>query len=224
MMVRTDSMQASMNGPSDTERTVNDQHVRDMTDSELIEAICAGCRGACSELFFRHKRTVERVLFRCLGSDEEVDDLAQEVFCVAFESIARVQRPEALRSWLIGIAIRKARKRIYSRRRESVVRFVPPSVLFEVSVAEGITASLEAQEALRSVEGVLAAMSREERVVFTLRHIASMDLRSMANAFEVSLATIKRRLARSQQTFALLAGREAVLACWMNAEWPDAIA
>jgi RNA polymerase sigma-70 factor (ECF subfamily) len=187
-----------------------------MTDPELVDAIRAGRRGACTDLFRRHRRTVERVLYRCIGPDEEVADLVQDTFCVAFQSIHRLQNPAAVRSWLVGIAIRKARKWMLLRRRESFVRFVPPNVLVDVSPAEGVMAAMEANEALRSVDRVLAAMSTEDRRIFSMRHLGSMDLTEMADACDVSLATIKRRLVRVQEMFGALASQHGPLVSWVS--------
>jgi RNA polymerase sigma-70 factor (ECF subfamily) len=63
---------------------------------------------------------------------------------------------------------------------------------------------------------VLERLPADERVAFALRFIDSMELTQVADACGVSLATIKRRLSRAQQTFQRLAAEHAVLREWLE--------
>src|SRR4051812_39747977 len=163
------------------------------SDVSLVAAIRAGWPDARTALFDRYADDVERVLYRILGPDTEAFDLLQDVFIAALTSIDGLKKPEALRSWLTGIAVRKARKCIRRRRRWRFIQLVPPSALPE---REAITPSAEVSEALRSAYKVLGDMPADERIAFALRHIDGMELTQVAEAMGISLATVKRRLGR----------------------------
>lgn len=183
-------------------------------DSEvaLVAALQAGRADARHALFDRYSRDVERVLFRVLGPDTELADLLQDVFVVALGSIDQVRDPRALRGWLTGIAVRKARKCIVKRQRWRIIQFFGPA---DVPEQEALVAPLEISEALRCTYEVMARMPADERVAFALRHIDGMELTSVAAACNVSLATIKRRLSRAQRTFTALASQQPSLAEWL---------
>ena len=155
------------------------------------------------------------MLYRILGPDQEITDLLQDVFLAALGSIDKLRQPEALRGWLTGIAVRKARKCILRRRRWRFIQLLPPSDLPE---REAVLPPAEVSEALQRTYALLERLPADERVAFALRFIDSMELTDVAAACDVELATIKRRLARAQQTFHALAARDALLREWLQPE------
>ena len=71
-------------------------------------------------------------------------------------------------------------------------------------------------EAHRRTYALLERMPADERVIFALRYIDGMELERIAEVREVSLATLKRRLARAEQRFAHAAQRDSVLRPWLE--------
>jgi RNA polymerase sigma-70 factor (ECF subfamily) len=189
-----------------------------VSDAALVAALQAGRMEARKVLFDRHADEVERILYRVLGPDSELVDLMQEVFLAALSSIGQLRDPNALSGWLRGIAVNKARKLILRRRRWRFVRSFAPSELPET---EALTAGPELSDALRCTYAVLAELPADERVAFCLRFVDGMELTQVAEACGVSLATIKRRLARAQRTFTELAAGHAALAEWVERGEPS---
>jgi RNA polymerase sigma-70 factor (ECF subfamily) len=183
------------------------------SDAALVAALRAGRNEAGRALFKRYGKDVERVLFRVLGPDVELADLLHDVFVAALTSIHQVRDPNALRGWLTGIAVRKARKCIVKRQRWRIIQFFAPTDMPE---GEARVPSLEVNEALRCTYEVLNRLPADERLAFALRHVDRMELTAVAGACGVSLATIKRRLARAQRTFVTIASEHAVLAEWLE--------
>jgi RNA polymerase sigma-70 factor, ECF subfamily len=164
-------------------------------------------------LFDRYATDVERVLCRILGPDSEIDDLLHEVFIVAMTSIDTLRDAGRLRSWITGIAVHKARKLIRRRKIRKLVRLVAPHELFDYEAA---SPSAEVSEALRQTYRVLAQLPTDERIAFTLRQIDGMELLAIAEQTRVSLATVKRRVARAQKNFVTLARQNETLAEWLE--------
>jgi RNA polymerase sigma-70 factor (ECF subfamily) len=185
------------------------------SDAGLVGAVRAGRADAHEELVRRCGPDVERILFRVLGPDSEMEDLAHEVFIAAFHCLEQLREPKALRSWLVGIAVRKARKLIARRKRWSFVRNVAPTDLPEQAAA---TSSAEINEAFRSTYRLMAELPVDDRIAFTLRHVEGMELTAVAQATDVSLATAKRRVARARRRFIQLAQQSDVLAPWVKHE------
>jgi RNA polymerase sigma-70 factor (ECF subfamily) len=183
------------------------------SDAALVAALRAGRAEARTALFDRYADDLERLLYRILGSDSESVDLLQDVFVAALTSIHQLRDPNALGSWLRGIAIRKVRKCILKRQRWRFIQLFAPSDLPE---REALVASAEVSEALRCTYAVLEQMPADHRVVFALRHIDGMELTAIAEVCGVSLATIKRRLGRAQATFSTLAAQQPALADWVE--------
>ena len=183
------------------------------SDAALVAALRAGRDGAREEIVRRCAPDVERVLYRVLGPDSEIEDVAHDVFMVAFTSLDQLRQPQALRSWLVGIAIRKVKKLLRRRKRWRFALDLGPGELPE---HEATVASMEVSEALRSTYRILSRIPVDDRVAFALRHVGEMDLATVAEVTGVSLATAKRRIARAQRRFVELARASDILAPWLD--------
>src|SRR5262249_13721280 len=200
--------------PSEKSAAVIRLHAAE-SDEALVAALRAGRPGAGQALFDVHGAYVRKVLLRVLGPDAEISDLVQDVFVVALESLSKLENPRALRGWLAQIAVFQARHYIRHRKQWRILRFFAPQDMPSGRVS---SPDFEASEALRATYRLLAELSADEQVAFTLRFIEGMDLAEVATACDVSLATIKRRLARAEERFIKLAKQEPSLAEWAGEE------
>jgi RNA polymerase sigma-70 factor, ECF subfamily len=185
------------------------------SDAALVAAVRSGRDDGREEIVRRCTPDVERILHRVLGPDSEIEDLTHDVFFAAFQSLHQLREPRALRSWLVGIAIRKARKLIARRKRWSFIRSVAPVDLPEPPAA---TSSADISDAVRSTYRILAELPVDDRIAFALRQVDGMELTQVAEATGVSLATTKRRILRARRRFVQLASRSEVLAPWVREE------
>jgi RNA polymerase sigma-70 factor (ECF subfamily) len=185
------------------------------SDELLVLSLRARHPDAGTLLFDRYAPHVRRVLVRVMGPDSEILDLVHDVFVTALESVNRLVDPRALRAWLTQIAVFTARARIRRRVRGRVLRFLPFSELPEPELPP---ADFEASESMQAVYRVLDALDTDQRIAFALRFVAGMELTEVAASCGVSLATIKRRLAKAQESFVRAAGREPALREWLEVE------
>jgi RNA polymerase sigma-70 factor (ECF subfamily) len=178
---------------------------------ELVAALRAGKPAAAAILFDRYGPRVQRILARVLGVDSELPDLLQDVFLRALESVSRIDDPGRIDAWLAAVAVHAARECIRRRTRQRWLarlgiggeRHAPP-------------ADETGGEALQATYAVLEKLPADERIAFALRFVDGMELTQVAEACAVSLATIKRRLAKAERRFVALAQREPALERWLS--------
>jgi RNA polymerase sigma-70 factor (ECF subfamily) len=185
------------------------------SDELLVLSLKARHPDAGTVLFDRYAPHVRRVLVRVMGPDSEILDLVHDVFVTALESVNRLVDPRALRAWLTQIAVFTARARIRRRVRGRILRFLPFSELPEPELPP---ADFEASESMQAVYRVLDSLDTDQRIAFALRFVAGMELTEVAASCGCSLATIKRRLSKAQDTFARVAEREPSLAEWLKVD------
>ena len=172
------------------------------SDRAVVAGLLAGQGAAGAAIYDRYHAHVRRVLIRVLGPDLEIGDLVQDVFVAAIDGIERLEDPDAIRGWLTGIAVYTARGEI---RRRARARFFPLFAGDELPDTEAPASSAETDEAVRTTYHVLGKLAEDERIAFALRFIDEMELGEIAEACAVSLATIKRTLARAQKKFGAIA-------------------
>jgi RNA polymerase sigma-70 factor (ECF subfamily) len=184
-------------------------------DRVLVEALRRGDPRAGEALFAAYAPYVRRLVTRVLGYDTAILHLVQDVFLIALESLPKLEDPRALRGWLAQIAVFQARGCICIRKQWKIVRLFAPERLPETRLDH---ADFEASEALVVTYRLLSTLAADEQIAFALRFLEGMELSDVAAACAVSLATIKRRIARAESRFIALARREPALADWIGGE------
>jgi RNA polymerase sigma-70 factor (ECF subfamily) len=139
------------------------------------------------------------------------------VFTTAIDSIDRLEEPEALRGWLAGIAVYRARAEIRRRARS---RWFPLFSRERLPEVEAPVSTPEIDEAVRATYRVLSKLSADERIAFALRVIDGMELVEVAEVCGNSLATIKRRVARAKKKFLSMARTYPELSDWLEGGAP----
>src|SRR6185369_13267102 len=71
-----------------------------------------GDRSAEESLYYRHVHYVAGLVIRLLGSRDEVEDVVQETFAIAFDELSSLRQPEVFRGWLAQVAVSQVRRKL----------------------------------------------------------------------------------------------------------------
>jgi RNA polymerase sigma-70 factor (ECF subfamily) len=178
------------------------------SDAELVQALRRGDQRACAALVRRYHPKVQRLVAGALGVDGDLMDVVQDVFVSVLKNIHQLKDPGALPGWIASLAVFTARGHIRRRRRWRWIRFLAPEEVPELPLAAH---DAEGTATLRAVYQVIDTLPTDERLAFSLRFVAELDLTEVAASCQVSLATIKRRLARAEARFLAAADKSSLL-------------
>lgn len=160
-------------------------------DAELVRAARAGSDAAFARLVERHQAPLRTFLRRLLGRHwDEADDLAQDVFVAAWASLGRLKDPEGLRSWLFGIAWRRAQDRMRSGLR---------SQARDRSWLDAATASggLSAEDRL-ALADAMTELPTDQRACVALCLADGWSHSEAADALGLPLGTVKSHVTRGR--------------------------
>jgi RNA polymerase sigma-70 factor (ECF subfamily) len=129
-----------------------------------------------------------------LAPEEDPQDIAQDAFLNAFTRIEQLRNPDAFSTWLGGIVVFEVRRRLRRRRLLSRLGFGHASDE-ELDVRSTTDAPPEAKAELHDLYKSLGALPTEERLALVLYRIEGLELTEVASALDLSLATVKRRIA-----------------------------
>lgn len=190
-------------------------------DAAIVSGLRRGETWAKAAFFDRCAPHVERIVKSVVGhhKHDELADLIHDTFVQALGSIQNLRDPSSLVGWVQSVAAHTVYKAIRARRARRWLLFWAPVELPDVT-AEGV--SPELNEAYRRAYELLDRLPADERVAFALRFIEGFELNQVAEMCGVSLATIKRRLAKAEKRFASAAQRDTVLREWLEegGRWP----
>jgi RNA polymerase sigma-70 factor (ECF subfamily) len=135
------------------------------TDAELIARWQSGDQRAATALVERHAPSVARFA-ASLGLRDEVDELVQDTFVRAFQSLEAFRADSQLRTWLFTICKRLVLdRRRAERRRRDVAELDERDAATEYDALDVMVGD-EVAERLRGAIGMLTDLQRE---VFSMR-------------------------------------------------------
>ena len=163
---------------------------------------------AFEQLVRAHEKTVYNLALRTLGSREDAEDAAQEVFVKAYTSLKSFRGESRLSVWLYRITNNVCID-FLRRRRDAVslsaenaedgetemeisdLRFDP------VTIAE----KHDLQEHIRDA---LQHLPEEQREAFLLRTVAELSYEEIAATLGIDLGTVKSRIFRARKKLCVL--------------------
>jgi RNA polymerase sigma-70 factor (ECF subfamily) len=185
--------------------------VRPQAETQFIERLKRGDAAAFETLVNERSGEIFGLLYRLTENVEEARDLTQETFLRAFQSIGHFRGESDLRTWIYRIAINQARNRWRwwrRRRREATVSIDAPEIgggrLGLVATLKSNTVRDPEQNTLLSereqaLKKALSSLKRVYREAVVLRDIEGFAYEEIAATLEISVGTVKSRLARGRQ-------------------------
>ena len=181
-----------------------------LLEGQFIERLKRGEATAFETLVNERSGEIYGLLYRLTENNEEARDLTQETFLRAFQSIQNFRGESDLRTWIYRIAINQARNRWRwwrRRRRDSTVSLDAtgendgPSL---VATLRSTTATDPEQDTLarereRALREALKGLRRVYRETVVLRDIEGFAYEEIATTLNISVGTVKSRLARGRQ-------------------------
>lgn len=179
-----------------------------MDDAQLLAAVHRADAGAFDAFVERYGRRILAFGKRMCGHVEDGEDVFQDTLLAAYQSLADLRDPAALRSWLFRIAANACRMR---RRKTGPRREVGLEDAF-APVRDGSAEAPEVPdpaarrpdaEAVRvqiqqAIAAALQQLPPEQRMVVLLRDVEGLSTREAAEALGVSEPALKMRLHRAR--------------------------
>lgn len=169
-----------------------------LDDDECIARAQQGDVAAFSELVARYQDRIYRFLVRLTRSPDDALELTQETFLSAYQALAR-WRPEArFTTWLFRIARNQAFDWLRRHKRVDFVAWGDEQDLGLADPASTPDVALETVQRLRGLERALARLPTDHREILLLREIEEMSYDDIAEVLDISLGTVKSRIARAR--------------------------
>jgi|GEM_PF-1919550 RNA polymerase sigma-70 factor, ECF subfamily len=182
-------------------------------DAALVRAAWQGDPRAHVAIWRKYSPLVRSRIGRSVGG-QDVEDHVQEVFLRLFEHLPQLRDPGALRSFIIGIALRVGGTELRRRRCRWWLAVTPTGELPEPAPSRDDGSDV--REVLGTLLSILGKLTPHSSRVFELRYIEEKELTDVAKVMKISLATAKRHLARASTCFFAMAEREPALADFMR--------
>jgi len=174
----------------------------DADDVRLMRLVGQGDTGAFEELVDKHQALVAGTVARMLGSNSDVEDIAQQVFIRVWKSARRYVPRAKFTTWLLKITrnlvfneLRRSRRRPHVPLQSEPGAEDPP-LKDETNLAPD--ASLLESELQRTVEEAILQLPESQRMALVLRRYEQLSYEQIAEVLDLSVPAVKSVLFRAR--------------------------
>jgi len=171
----------------------------------LIKQALGGDQTAYEKLLKRYKNGIYNMIYQMIKNREETEDLVQETFIKAFNSLHRYNDTFAFSTWLYKIAFNHCIDAIRKKKLQTLPLDKPVQVR-DGEVQHQIKDSTDTPEGdyLFSekkdfIKKTILALPEKYRVTILLRHQEERSYEEISEILHIPLGTVKARIFRARE-------------------------
>ena len=167
-----------------------------LEDSLYIEKVLNGDTSAFTALVNKHKDMVFTIARKIARSREDAEEIAQDAFIKAFQSLDKFKQKSKFSTWLFRITYNTAVSRV---RKKNIEVSVIDDEVIENYPGEQIYEFVEAmddQRQQRFIDAALEKLPPEDNVVITLFYLEECSIEEISKITTLSKSNVKVKLHR----------------------------
>jgi RNA polymerase sigma factor (sigma-70 family) len=184
------------------ENTRKDSKAEDII---LIDEAIAGKQEAYQKLMNKYRQLIYNLIFRMIRNKEDVQDLTQEAFIKAFNSLEKFDKQFSFSTWLFKIAtnncidyLRKKKLNTFSIDKD--IGSEDDDFQFEIPDTETIPdRNILDTERKKILEEAIESLPNKYKSVILLRHRDEKDYEEIAKKLKLPLGTVKAHIFRGRE-------------------------
>jgi RNA polymerase sigma-70 factor, ECF subfamily len=169
-----------------------------------IQRAVQGDQAAWDIIVKTYWRKVFNVAYRFVGTYDQAEDLAQDIFLKVFRSLSTFDQRANFQTWLISVSRNFCIDRYRSGRRDREVfaREVDASTLQAEAPGIRADARMEQHDRIALLRDALKALSPTLRTAVLLRDIHELSYQEIAQQLGIAEGTVKSRINRGRAELA----------------------
>lgn len=176
-----------------------------LEDISLIEEALAGKQSAYDKLMKKYYQHIYNLIYKMIFKKEDVEDLTQEAFIKAFNSLQHFDRQFAFSTWLYKIAtnnsidyLRKKKLNTFSIDKE--IESEDSDYKFDIPDNDYVPDNKIIEDQRRKVlEDAIESLPEKYRQVITMRHKQEKEYEEIAKELNLPLGTVKAHIFRGRE-------------------------
>jgi len=174
----------------------------DTEDVRLMQLVAAGDTSAFEQLIERHQALVAGTVARMLGSNSDVEDIAQQVFIRVWKSARRYIPRAKFTTWLLKITRNLVFNELRRSKRHAHVPLQSEPGAEEIPLKDETNpapdASLLETELQRAIEEAIIQLPESQRMALVLRRYEQLSYEQIAEVLDLSVPAVKSVLFRAR--------------------------
>jgi len=174
----------------------------DAEDVRLMQLVAGGDTTAFEQLIERHQTLVAGTVARMLGSNSDVEDIAQQVFIRVWKSAGRYVARAKFTTWLLKITRNLVFNEMRRAKRHPHLPVQMEPEADEIPLKDEATATPDATllqaELEQAIEKAITLLPETQRMALILRRYEELSYEEIADVLNLSVPAVKSLLFRAR--------------------------
>lgn len=174
----------------------------DAEDVRLMQLVAGGDTTAFEQLIERHQTLIAGTVARMLGSNSDVEDIAQQVFIRVWKSAGRYVARAKFTTWLLKITRNLVFNEMRRAKRHPHLPVQMEVEADEIPLKDEATATPDATllqaELEQAIEKAIALLPETQRMALILRRYEELSYEEIADVLDLSVPAVKSLLFRAR--------------------------
>src|SRR6266542_7051872 len=174
----------------------------DAEDVRLMRLVAGGDTSAFEKVVERHQALVAGTAARMLGSNSDMEDIAQQVFIRVWKSARRYVPRAKFTTWLLKITRNLVFNELRRTKRRAHVPLQPEAGAEDLPLKDDINlapdASLLEVELRQTIEEAILQLPETQRMALVLRRYEQLSYEEIADVLDLSVSAVKSVLFRAR--------------------------
>ena len=167
-----------------------------MDEKVILQHLLEGSREALAMLWESHSGHVLNLAYRMLKDRDQAEDILMDVFVQVPKAVKGFRGQSALNTWLYRLTVNACLMKLRSQKRHRELEEEKIDTIIEEALGK-VDATEESFDA-ELLEKGLAQLPAETRSMLWLKDAEDLDVKDLADIYEMPEGTIKARLSRAR--------------------------
>jgi RNA polymerase sigma factor (sigma-70 family) len=181
-------------------------HYNDQTDESLVSKSLDGSKKALEQLVARHQVFVYNIVWKMVLNPQDAEDMTQDILVKVITKLSQFDNKSLFRTWLYRIVVnhvlncKKQKRELLFTDFPTVSTMIDQLPDYDLSEIERSQLADTTEDVrISCTAGMLLCLDREQRIVFILGAIFSIDHKLGAEILDITSDNFRQRLSRARK-------------------------
>ena len=174
-------------------------------DALLVQQAKDGDMAAFERLIIQYEKMVYNIALKMMSNQEDAKDVSQDVFIKLFRNLDKFKGDSSFSTWTYRIAVNTCIDELRKRKKKMTVSIDMETEGEDSKIKRELTdnaptpeESYLEKEGTEKIRAAMEQLSNDHKMMITLRDFQGLSYTEIAEITELSLGTVKSRIARAR--------------------------
>lgn len=171
-------------------------------DQHYINLVLNGNTNSFATLVDRYKDMVYTLALKMLNNKEEAEEIAQDTFIKAFNSLNKFKGESKFSTWIYRVTYNTCLDALKKKKKQNNVTYIEDFSEHQTKTLEGILDTIDEKERNQAIQACLEELQSDEAFLLTLYYFDDHSVEEIAKVVNITSDNVKVKLFRTRKKLA----------------------